>query len=258
MCILPFPRWEEILFLWTPTHLPLAPSDSFHTHSLAFFFLSCPRPYVNCVSRFSCMTVSVGFSQWGALSGELGGKEESKIREYIFSAPSWWLCPSLEDQCPSPHSIFWAQKVFLSPLHTSLALTSLFLQPLVTLLCPAHSLVNHPLSSLFSNSLEKGMATHSTIPAEKSPGQRNLEGYSPWGQRESDTTETHSSPQIQFSCLDPPFPCWDFKPHSLWFKFRIHGFKYNSDPLPTKLPPAPLSCPVSSLSIVAIGTHSES
>ena len=38
-------------------------------------------------------------------------------------------------------------------------------------------------------SLEKGMATHSSTPARKSNGQRNLAGYSPWGCKESDTTE---------------------------------------------------------------------
>ena len=37
--------------------------------------------------------------------------------------------------------------------------------------------------------LEKGMATHSSILAWKSHGQRNLAGYSPWGRKESDTTE---------------------------------------------------------------------
>ena len=33
------------------------------------------------------------------------------------------------------------------------------------------------------------MATHSSILAWKSHGQRNLVGYSPWGRKESDTTE---------------------------------------------------------------------
>ena len=37
--------------------------------------------------------------------------------------------------------------------------------------------------------LEKGMATHSSILAGKSNGQRSLEGYSPLAQEESDTTE---------------------------------------------------------------------
>ena len=36
--------------------------------------------------------------------------------------------------------------------------------------------------------LEKGMATHSSILAWRIP-QRSLAGYSPWGHKESDTTE---------------------------------------------------------------------
>ena len=36
--------------------------------------------------------------------------------------------------------------------------------------------------------LEKEMATHSSTLGE-SPGPRSLVGYSPWGRRESDTTE---------------------------------------------------------------------
>ena len=37
--------------------------------------------------------------------------------------------------------------------------------------------------------LEEEMATHSSILPEESQGQRNLVGYSPWGHKESDTTE---------------------------------------------------------------------
>ena len=36
--------------------------------------------------------------------------------------------------------------------------------------------------------LEEEMATHSSILAGESPGQRGLLGYSPWGRMESDTT----------------------------------------------------------------------
>ena len=49
-----------------------------------------------------------------------------------------------------------------------------------------------------NNSLEKGMALHSSVLAWKIPGQRSLEGYSPWGHKESDMiqqlthTHTHS------------------------------------------------------------------
>ena len=37
--------------------------------------------------------------------------------------------------------------------------------------------------------LEEGMATHSSILAGESHGQRSLVGYSPWGHKESDITE---------------------------------------------------------------------
>ena len=37
--------------------------------------------------------------------------------------------------------------------------------------------------------LEKEMATHSSMLVWKSHGQRSLEGYSPWGHKESDMTE---------------------------------------------------------------------
>ena len=37
--------------------------------------------------------------------------------------------------------------------------------------------------------LEKGMAAHSSILAWRIHGQRSLVGYSPWGRKESDTTE---------------------------------------------------------------------
>ena len=37
--------------------------------------------------------------------------------------------------------------------------------------------------------LEKEMATHSSILPGKSHGWRSVVGYSPWGHRESDTTE---------------------------------------------------------------------
>ena len=39
------------------------------------------------------------------------------------------------------------------------------------------------------------MATHSSILPEESCGQRSLEGYSPWGHRQSDMTEN-----ARFTC----------------------------------------------------------
>ena len=47
--------------------------------------------------------------------------------------------------------------------------------------------------------LEKGMATHSSIPAWRPHGQRSLEGYSPWGCKESDMTEVTKYTQL-FLC----------------------------------------------------------
>ena len=41
--------------------------------------------------------------------------------------------------------------------------------------------------------LEEEMATHSSILAGKFHGQRSLEGYSPWGRKESDMTEQLST-----------------------------------------------------------------
>ena len=44
--------------------------------------------------------------------------------------------------------------------------------------------------------LEEEMATHSSIPAWKTPWTEEPGGYSPWGHKESDTTErlTQSTP----------------------------------------------------------------
>ena len=45
-------------------------------------------------------------------------------------------------------------------------------------------------------SLEKGVATHSSIPClENHHGQRSMAGYSPWGHEESDTTKRLSTAQ---------------------------------------------------------------
>ena len=42
---------------------------------------------------------------------------------------------------------------------------------------------------VWEDPLEKEMATHSSILAWTIHGQRTLVGYSPWGRKESDTTE---------------------------------------------------------------------
>ena len=49
--------------------------------------------------------------------------------------------------------------------------------------------------------LEEGMATHSSIFAWRIPGERNLVGYSPWGHKESNTTEGLSPVLLLFTYL---------------------------------------------------------
>ena len=50
-------------------------------------------------------------------------------------------------------------------------------------------IVGDPVPSLGQKDpLEKEIATHFSILAGKSHGQRSLVGYSPWGRKESDTT----------------------------------------------------------------------
>ena len=48
---------------------------------------------------------------------------------------------------------------------------------------------NQVRSLVGEDPLEKEMATHSSLLPGKSHGQRSLVGYSPWGRKESDTTE---------------------------------------------------------------------
>ena len=47
--------------------------------------------------------------------------------------------------------------------------------------------------------LEKGMATHSSIPAWRIHRQRSLVGYSPWSHKESDTTEQLTLSLVTFT-----------------------------------------------------------
>ena len=53
-------------------------------------------------------------------------------------------------------------------------------------------------SLVWEDPLEEGMATDSSIRAWRIPQKRSLVGYSPWGRKESDTTErlTHTEPDI--------------------------------------------------------------
>ena len=57
--------------------------------------------------------------------------------------------------------------------------------------------------------LEKEMATHSSILAWESHGQRSLVGYSPWGIKESDMIEhTRTNPHLHL--LEPIRILWFF------------------------------------------------
>ena len=52
------------------------------------------------------------------------------------------------------------------------------------------------------DALEGKMAIHSSIRAWKIPLERSLAGYSPWGCKESDTTE-HAHVALSFQSLKP-------------------------------------------------------
>ena len=54
----------------------------------------------------------------------------------------------------------------------------------------------HVLSLGRKDPLEEETATHSSILAGESHGQRSLAGYSPWGHKESDTTEGPTSTHL--------------------------------------------------------------
>ena len=56
------------------------------------------------------------------------------------------------------------------------------------------------LKTLYAVLLEEEMATHSSILAGEFHGQRSLAGYSPWGRKESGTTER---PSVTCSCCSP-------------------------------------------------------
>ena len=61
----------------------------------------------------------------------------------------------------------------------------------------------------WENPLEEGMGTHSSILTWNPHGRRSLAGYSPWGFKESDTTEQLSTAQhivglqhVDFFCTE--------------------------------------------------------
>ena len=49
--------------------------------------------------------------------------------------------------------------------------------------------------------LEEKMATHTSILPGKFHGQKSQVGYSPWGVKESDTTDTQVSQQVSICCI---------------------------------------------------------
>ena len=53
------------------------------------------------------------------------------------------------------------------------------------------------------------------LPGE-SHGQKSLMGYSPWGHKESDTTEA-----TEHACMQPGFPC-TLKSESHWSRIQGH------------------------------------
>ena len=61
--------------------------------------------------------------------------------------------------------------------------------------------------------LEEEMATHSSILARKSHGHRSLEGYRPWGCKESDTPEhacKHRLPPNPHRNKKESHKCWEW------------------------------------------------
>ena len=70
------------------------------------------------------------------------------------------------------------------------------------------------------------MAAHSSIFAGKSNGQRSLAGYSPWGRKESDTTEQlHFSLTVNQDAASYFFPSlWQWSNYNL---FQVGRVEYN-------------------------------
>ena len=74
--------------------------------------------------------------------------------------------------------------------------------------------------------LEEGMATHSSVLAGESHGQRSLVGYSPWGHKVSDRTEATERALLEgegnVSTEDPLCvrPCTFFALNHLIFRTR--------------------------------------
>ena len=70
------------------------------------------------------------------------------------------------------------------------------------------------------------MAIHTSILPGKSHGQRSLMGYSPWGSKESDTTEQlsmHADTSIELSLKVLPLTPWKNWSPLLWRKKGVYS-----------------------------------
>lgn len=94
-------------------NLPFVPPDAHHIHSPLFSTLTYPRA---CELHHQVLLPD-GFC-WvqpvECTAGEIWAKEESKIKVYVFSVPSLWLCPSPEGHSPSHLSVILSMQHFLS------------------------------------------------------------------------------------------------------------------------------------------------
>ena len=63
----------------------------------------------------------------------------------------------------------------------------------------------------WEDALEEEMATHSCILAGKSHRQRNLEGHSPWGHKESDICDKGTNPwdSLVAQLVKNPITMWE-------------------------------------------------
>ena len=105
---------------------------------------------------------------------------------------------------------FWGYRIFcLFYFHAYLSFLNVLLYTYLMFYCSVQSLVAQMVKCLstmwetrvqslgWEDPLEKEMAIHSSTLPGKSHGQRSLEGYSPWGHKESDTTEWLHSTSLQ-------------------------------------------------------------
>ena len=98
---------------------------------------------------------------------------------FITAVFSWWSNPFAIRKCPS--LIFFVLKSISPDIRASLVAQRVKCLP---------AMQETWVRSLGQEDpLEKEMATHSCTLAWKSHGQRSLVDYSPWGRKESDTTE---------------------------------------------------------------------